>query len=66
MSTTAETDKSRRTRRRSTEEFKADTDRLVLDDGKMVCQVVCELYPTESEFQISVLCERTEPRVGWD
>ena len=66
MSTTAETDKLRRTRRRSTEEFKANTDRLVLDDGKTVCQVACDLDPTESEFQTRVSCERTEPRVGWD
>ena len=48
---TMSTDKPRRTRRRYTEEFKAETVRLVLDEGKTVAAVARDLELTESALR---------------
>ena len=51
MSTMANTAKSRRPRRRFTEEFRAGAVRLVLDEGQPVGQVARELDLTESALR---------------
>ena len=67
MSTMANTAKSRRPRRRFTEEFRAGAVRLVLDEGQPVGQVARELDLTESALRNWVdraRADRTNGRTG--
>ena len=67
MSTMANTAKSRRPRRRFTEEFRAGAVRLVLDEGRPVGQVARELDLTESALRNWVdraRADRTNGRTG--
>ena len=67
MSTISNTAKSRRPRRRFTEEFRAGAVRLVLDEGRPVGQVARELDLTESALRNWVdraRADRTNGRTG--
>ena len=67
MSTMAHSTKSRRPRRRFTEEFRAGAVRLVLDEGKTAGQVARELDLTESALRNWVdqaRADRTKGRTG--
>ena len=67
MSTMANTAKSRRPRRRFSEEFRAGAVRLVLDEGRTVGRVARELDLTESALRNWVdraRADRTNGRTG--
>ena len=67
MSTMADTAKTRRPRRRFTQEFRAGAVRLVLDEGKTTGQVARELDLTESALRNWVdraRADRTNGRTG--
>ena len=67
MSTMANTAKTRRPRRRFTEEFKTGAVRLVLDEGQTVGRVARELDLTESALRTWVeraRADRTKGRTG--
>ena len=67
MSTMANTAKSRRPRRRFSEEFRAGAVRLVLDEGRTVGRVAGELDLTESALRNWVdraRADRTNGRTG--
>jgi transposase len=67
MSTMADTTRVKRARRRFSEEFKAQTVRLVLDEGKSVTAVARELDLVPSAVGVWVkhaLANRTKGRTG--
>ncbi len=68
MSTmSADSSKPRRPRRKYTDEFKAETVRLVLDEGKSVSAVARDLELTESSLRnwvAQALADRTHGKTG--
>ena len=67
MSTMADTTRSKRARRRFSDEFKAQTVRLVLDEGKSVTEVARELDLVPSAVGLWVKhaqADRTKGKTG--
>jgi len=67
MSTMADTTRAKRARRRFSDEFKAQTVRLVLDEGKSVTAVARELDLVPSAVGVWVqhaLADRTKGKTG--
>jgi transposase len=67
MSTMADTRRAKRARRRFSEEFKAQTVRLILDEGKSVTAVARELDLVPSAVGVWVkhaLADRTKGKTG--